>query len=140
VQTTRNAELVRRFYDEMWNRFDKSVFPALLTTDIRFRGSLGHHKVGYEQLGEYVDFIQRAFPDFTNHIEEIVSEEERSFARLTYRGTHRGEIFGIAPTGRKIEYAGAALFRFREGRIAEVWVLGDVHGLLQQLTCAGVVR
>jgi len=138
MPSSKNVELIGRFYGEMWNRFDTSLFPELLTEDIRFRGSLGQHKVDYEPLGEYVDFIQRAFPDFTNQVEETISEGDRSFARLTYRGTHRGEIFGIAPTGRRIEYAGAALFRFRGGRIAEVWVLGDVHGLLQKLTCAGV--
>ena len=86
---------------------------------------------------EYMDFIAAAFPDFTNHVEEIIAEGDRAFARLTYRGTHRGAVFGIAPTGRRVEYAGAAVFRFRDGKIAEVWVLGDVHGLLQQLRAPG---
>src|SRR5262249_19243701 len=110
------------------------LIPELLTEDIRFRGSLGQQTVGYEQFGKYMEFIRRAFPDFTNQVDAIVSERERSFARLTYRGTHRGEILGIAPTQRPIAYAGAALFHFRQGRIAEVWVLGDLHGLIQQLT------
>jgi predicted ester cyclase len=73
-------------------------------------------------------------------VEETVSEGDRSFARLTYRGTHRGDIFGIAPTGRRVEYAGAALFRFQGSCIAEVWVLGDVYGLLQQLTGGAAAR
>jgi predicted ester cyclase len=63
----------------------------------------------------------------------VVSEGDRSFARLTYRGTHRGELFGLPGSARQVEYAGAALFRLRSGRIAAVWVLGDVFGLLQQL-------
>jgi malonyl-CoA O-methyltransferase len=129
-----NIGLVERFYYELWNRFDQSLIPELLTEDIRFRGSLGQYKVGHEQFQEYMEFIRRAFPDFTNQVDEIVSEGERCFARLTYRGTHRGEVFGMAPTLRPIAYAGAALFYFREGRIADVWVLGDVHGLIQQLT------
>lgn len=126
--------LIERFYHQMWNRFDKGLIPVLLTEDIRFRGSLGQCKIGHEQFGEYVDFVRAAFPDFTNRIEEIVSERDRSFARLTFSGTHKGEWFGIVPTGRRVEYSGSALFRFRDGRIAEVWVLGDVYGLLQQLT------
>ncbi|MBI1914206.1 MAG: ester cyclase [Planctomycetes bacterium] len=129
-----NVALVERFYYEMWNRFDKSLVPELLTEDIQFRGSLGQYKTGHGQFCEYMDFIRQAFPDFTNVVEEIVSEGERSFAQLTYRGTHRGELFGIAPTNRRIAYAGAALFHFRGARIREVWVLGDVHGLVQQLT------
>jgi steroid delta-isomerase-like uncharacterized protein len=134
MTTGEAVAVVERFYYAMWNRFDKSLLPELLTEDVRFRGSLGRHTVGHEQFGEYMDFVRQAFPDFTNHVEDIVSEGDRSFARLTYRGTHRGEIFGVAPTDRRVEYAGAALFRFRGGRIAEVWVLGDLHGLLQQLT------
>ena len=46
---------------------------------------------------------------------------------------HRGEILGIGPTGKFIQYAGAAVFSFRGDRIAEVWVLGDLFGLISQL-------
>jgi steroid delta-isomerase-like uncharacterized protein len=133
MQQNRNRLLIERFYLEMWNRFDKTVFPDLLTEDLRFRGSLGQTKSGHTEFGEYVDFIQRAFPDFSNEIEEIISEGDKAFAKLTYRGTHQGEVFGIAPTGRHIQYAGAAVFKFRSDRIAEVWVLGDIYGLISQL-------
>jgi predicted ester cyclase len=117
----------------MWNRFDKSIVSEILTEDLRFRGSLGQSKNGYSEFGEYVDFVQRAFPDFSNEIEEIISEGDKAFAKLLYRGTHRGEIFGITPTGRPDRYAGAAVFKFRGDRIAEVWVLGDIYGLISQL-------
>ncbi len=130
---SRNRDLILRFYEEVWNPFDKQKIPELLTDDVRFRGSLGQEKFGHSGFAEYMDTIQAAFPDFTNHVEEIISEEDRAFARLTYRGTHHGTVFGIAPTSRRVAYAGAAVFRLRGARIAEVWVLGDVHGLLQQL-------
>lgn len=117
----------------MWNKFDKRVFPAILDPEISFRGSLGQTKRGYAELGEYVDFVRRAFPDFHNEIVETISEGDKTFARLRYTGTHQGEFFGIAPTGRKIEYAGAAVFTIKNGKIAKVWVLGDLYGLLEQL-------
>jgi len=126
-------DLIRQFYEELWNRFDRGKIPELLTGDVRFRGSLGQEVAGHAGFAEYMATIQAAFPDFTNHVEEVISEGDRAFARLTYRGTHRGEVLGIPPTGRRVEYGGAAVFRFRDGRIAEVWVLGDVHGLLRQL-------
>jgi predicted ester cyclase len=133
MEDERNRLLIRRFYDELWNRFDKSIFAEILTGDLRFRGSLGQEKRGLAEFGEYIDFIRRTFPDFSNEIEEIISEGDKAFARLTYRGTHYGELFGIAPTGRKIRYSGAAVFTFRSHRIAEVWVLGDIYGLIGQL-------
>jgi predicted ester cyclase len=99
MRQDQNRPLIARFYLEMWNRFDKTIFPDILTEDIRFRGSLGQYKNGYAEFGEYVDFIQRAFPDFSNEVEEIISEDDKAFAKLIYRGTHRGEVFGIEPTG-----------------------------------------
>jgi predicted ester cyclase len=129
----RNRLLIERFYHELWNRFDKTVFRDILAVDLRFRGSLGQTKRGHREFGEYVDFIQLAFPDFSNDIAEIISEGDKAFARLTYRGTHRGEVFGIAPSGRRIQYEGAAVFTFRGNLIAEVWVLGDIYGLISQL-------
>ena len=47
--------------------------------------------------------------------------------------THWGTILGIEATGKRIEYMGAAVFTIRDGKISNVWVLGDVHGLIQQL-------
>jgi predicted ester cyclase len=133
MMQSRKRLLIERFYLEMWNRFDKSIVSEILTEDLRFRGSLGQSKNGHSEFGEYVDFVQRAFPDFSNEIEEIISEGDKAFAKLLYRGTHRGEIFGITPTGRPVRYAGAAVFKFRGDRISEVWVLGDIYGLISQL-------
>jgi hypothetical protein len=51
----RNRRLIQRFYDEIWNRFDKDLIPVLLTEDLRIRGSLGQNKNGHAQFAEYVD-------------------------------------------------------------------------------------
>lgn len=125
--------LIETWYHRMWNQWDKSVFEEILSPDITLRGSLGQEKRGYGGISDYMNFVHDAFPDFMNSIEEIISEEGKAFARLTYTGTHEGAIFGVEPTHKKIEYAGAAVFHFNEGRIREVWVLGDVYGLLRQL-------
>ena len=128
-----SRRLVDRFYNDMWNRFDTSVFPEILQPGITFRGSLGQTTVGFEQLADYVASIQAFAPDFHNEVVLTISEGDMTFARLSYRGTHRGELFGVPATGRRFEYAGAAVFTARDELISDVWVLGDIHGLLQQL-------
>lgn len=133
VERELHVRLIETWYHRMWNQWDKSVFPQILKPEIQFRGSLGQVKHGYDGLSEYIDFIHAAFPDFHNHIELIISEEDRAFAQLTYTGTHRGAIFGIPPTDRTIQYAGAAVFAFEQQKIRDVWILGDIYGLLQQL-------
>jgi predicted ester cyclase len=81
--------------------------------------------------------VRRAFPDFHNRIEELVAEGDKVVVRLTYTGTHHGELFGVGPTGTRVTYAGVAIFRIEAGRIAEGWVLGDLFGLRQQLSGDG---
>ena len=128
-----NQELIKTWYHQMWNKWDKTVFPDILHENITFRGSLGQEKKGFAGLSDYIDFIQAAFPDFHNQIDLIINEEDKAFAKLTYSGTHKGITFGIPPTGKKMAYAGAAVFTFKEEKILDVWVLGDIYGLLGQL-------
>jgi steroid delta-isomerase-like uncharacterized protein len=133
MSTTENKELVRRYYEEMWNRWDFALADELIGEEIVFRGSLGVGVRGREAFKEYMRTVCAAFPDFHNQIEELVAEADRVVARLTYTGTHRGELFGIAATGRRVTYAGVAIFRIAVGRFVEGWVLGDVHALVRQL-------
>lgn len=128
-----NKDFIHRYYEEMWNRWDFELAEQILSPEIAFHGSLGITTRGIAAFRRYMQTVRDAFPDFHNTIEELVAEGEHVVARLTYRGTHRGEVFGIAPTGKKITYAGAAFFRINGGRITEGWVLGDRMSLLQQL-------
>ena len=125
--------VVRRFYDELWNRWDYGVIGELLTPDIGFHGSLGVREDGHEGFIQYAEMVRAAFPDFTNSVEDLIAEGNKVAACLTYRGTHMGEIFGIEPTGRRFRYIGTAIFVFRDGLIRNAWVLGDRLELLQQL-------
>jgi predicted ester cyclase len=130
----RHKAQVEKFYNELWNGWNYRIVGDVLAPDIVFHGSLGVQKTGHEGFIEYAEMVRAAFPDFHNTLEETIAEGDRLAACLTYRGTHRGEIFGIAPTLRPIQYIGAAIFLFREGLIARAWVLGDRLELLRQLT------
>ncbi len=125
--------VVRRYYTELWNSWDLSLVEELLAPDLGFRGSLGVTTHGRDGFLDYLSMVRTAFPDFHNKIEELVAEGDKVVARLTYSGTHRGPLRDIQATGRRVSYAGVAIFRLAEGTIAEAWVLGDLHGLLEQL-------
>lgn len=133
MSTGEHKDLVRHYYEDLWNRWDFALADELIAERIAFRGSLGQTVQGRESFKAYVREVRRAFPDFHNQVEELVAEGDRVVARLTYTGTHAGELFGIAPTGRRVSYAGVAVFRIASGQIAEGWVLGDLYGLIRQL-------
>jgi len=134
MDTEDSKALVRRFYEDLWNRRDYSAIGEILTPDIAFHGSLDIDATGHDGFTDYAETVRAAFPDFHNKIEEMIAEGDRLAACLTYTGTHRGEIFGIEGTGRPIRYAGVGIFVFRDERISHVWVLGDRLALLRQLS------
>ncbi len=125
--------LVRRFYDELWNRADEAVAREILDPDFAFRGSLGPQRRGPDGFIEYLRAVRVALEGFVCIVDDLIVEENRAAARMTFRGTHRGSLFGAAPTGRTITWSGAAFFTIRSGHIAELWVLGDVDAVRQQL-------
>jgi steroid delta-isomerase-like uncharacterized protein len=126
--------LVRRYYSEVWNEWSTATLEELISADIVFRGSIGTAVNGIAEFQRYVYRIRAAFPDFHNHIEELIAEGEKVAVRLTYTGTHRGELFGFAATGNKITYSGIAIFEFAGSKIARGYVLGDTENLKRQLT------
>jgi hypothetical protein len=50
---------------------------------------------------------------------------------ITY--IHLGRFFGAEPSGREIRWSGAAFFKVRDGKITELWVLGDIEAIRRQL-------
>jgi steroid delta-isomerase-like uncharacterized protein len=125
--------LIRRYYSELWNAWSPAALEELISPDIVFRGSIGTTVNGTEEFKQYVNKIHAAFPDFHNHIEELIGEGEKVVARLTYTGTHRGELFGFPGTGKKINYQGVGIFQFREGKIVSGFALGDTESLKRQI-------
>ncbi|MBA3491792.1 MAG: ester cyclase, partial [Rubrobacteraceae bacterium] len=65
--------------------------------------------------------------------EELIAEGDRVAERWTGRGTHRGELQGIAPTGRRVEVPGSVFYRIVDGKIVEFRGQLDMMGLMQQL-------
>jgi steroid delta-isomerase-like uncharacterized protein len=125
--------IIRAFYEEIWNKHDKSKIAELLHADFAFRGSLGHVRQGHAGFAAYVDFVHAALGDYRCEIQEVIAEGHKVCARMLFSGIHRAEFLGYPPTFKRVEWVGAAVFTFEGGKVSDLWVLGDVHGLLQQL-------
>jgi steroid delta-isomerase-like uncharacterized protein len=128
-----NEEIVERFYCELWNNWDLDVADEILAEDLRFRGTLGSTLEGREPFKSYVETVRRAFPDWHNRIDETITCGNRVVTRMTWSGTHEGVLAGVEPTGARVEYVGAAIFRISAGRIEEAWVIGDTQQLWRAL-------
>ncbi len=127
------AELIERFYAELWNSWDDSAVDRTLSPGFVFRGSLGQQTNGRDGWRQYRDLVRAGSADFHNEIAELVCGGARAAARLTYTGTHTGGLLGLPATGRRFEYAGAAFFTADDQWLTSAWVLGDLDGLRRQL-------
>lgn len=128
-----NKAVVARFYEELWNGWRLDLADEIVSDAVRFRGSLGAELCGRDEFKRYAETVRTAFPDWHNRLDEILALEDRVVARMTWTGTHRGPLDGIAPTGAHVEYSGAAFFRLSNGVIEEAWVVGDTQELWRAL-------
>ena len=131
--TTSPKTLVERFYFDVWNRADEQVAREILHPDFRFRGSLGSVRRGPDGFIDYLRSIHAALASYTCIIEDLIATEIRAAARVTFKGLHRGQFFAVQPTGREIRWTGAAFFTTDGKQIVELWVLGDIDSVKQQL-------
>ena len=131
--TTSPKTLVERFYYEVWNQADEKVAREILHPDFRFRASLGPELIGPDGFVDYMRSIHTALANYTCIIDDLIIMGHRAAARMTFKGLHRARFFEVEPTGREIRWVGGAFFTTDGQQIVELWVLGDVDSVKQQL-------
>jgi steroid delta-isomerase-like uncharacterized protein len=77
--------------------------------------------------------FRAAFPDLRFKVEMMIAEDEFVAARWTATGTHTGAWGAVEPTGRQVSFSGVNIFRFENGKVAEIWNHRDDLGLLERL-------
>ena len=125
--------VARRMIDEVWNRGNLNVIPELFTND-HINNDPVNQARGLEGLRQVVSKYRTALPDCRLDIDECLSAGDNAVVlRWRYTGTQRGQLEGIAPTGRVVNGTGITLLRFEGERIRESQIQWDALGLMQQL-------
>jgi steroid delta-isomerase-like uncharacterized protein len=129
-----NKTNVRRLFGEVWNKGHVAVADEL------FAPTYHHHDSSTPDFGrgpesekKRVTLYRHAFPDIRFTIEDLLAEGETVVARWSCRGTHKGELHGMAPTGQRFNITGLSIARFTNGKMFEGHVNWDALSLMQQL-------
>jgi steroid delta-isomerase-like uncharacterized protein len=130
-----NEVLVRRYFEEIWDKGNLDLIDELFTTSfVRHGPTATEGEVrGLEGFKGVVSMYRTAFPDLRVPIEDLIAESDKVVSRWTAHGTHQGELMGIAPTGNQASVTGMIVDRISGGRIEEEWVEYDTLHLMQQL-------
>ena len=136
-----NKALVRRYIDLL----NKKALPteeaiAPLASNIVYHRPGMPDVTGLTGMRQVVEMSRNAIPDRHGTIEELVAEGDKVACRYSGRGTHQGDMMGVAATGKAISVTGICIYRIANGKIQEEWDYSDVLGLLQQLGVSGLCR
>ncbi len=134
MSAEQNRANSRRFFDEVWNQGNLDVIDQLADPNIVGHEPVGGETRGREALRQFVSMYRTAFPDLRVTIEDQFAEGDKVVTRWSSRGTHKGELMGIAPTGKHVAgVTGIAIDRYSSGKFVEGWGNWDTLGLMQKL-------
>jgi predicted ester cyclase len=127
-----NKRTVARLYQEVANEGRLELLDELAWSDHVEHNPFPQQSQGVEGLKQRISMVRAAFnPRFT--IEHLIAEGDKVAVMWTNEGTHVGEWFGFAPTGKRVTTHGVDIHLLRDGRLAEHWDVVDTTNFLSQV-------
>lgn len=134
MSTEENKAIIRRWLDEGWTKGNLAVADELIDSNFTVHGAGGQAvPSGPEGVKQLVIEWRTGFPDGQMIIDDLFAEEDKVVIRMTWRGTHKGEFYGIAPTGKQVNVTSIGIDRVANGKIVEGCGEVDMLGMYQQL-------
>ncbi len=126
MSTTGNKAVIRRVYEDGYNRGDESVFAEL------YAPGFVHHSKVLHDVGQGGDAerqsmlrFRHAMPDVHFEILDLLEDGDQVAARLRITGTPREGFGGVVAEGVPFDRHCLALFRLEDGRLTEEWLFVD---------------
>jgi steroid delta-isomerase-like uncharacterized protein len=129
-----NKARIEQWVESAWNHGDFSTAGTLYAADYRYNDPSSPAEVrGPEGIVSLVSMYRAALPDLHFTIDQMVAEGDTVAWRWTVRGTQRGSLMGIPPTGKHATVTGIIITRFPGDQWVEDFANWDTLGMLQQI-------
>jgi predicted ester cyclase len=93
-----------------------------------------------DRLIEHIEFFDTAFPAYEIFADEITAEANRVVVRARLKGRHEGELNGIPPTYKNVEFPFAISYEIENNKIINHWLIADQMMLMEQLGVMNAVN
>jgi predicted ester cyclase len=134
MSTEQNKAIVRRWLDEGWTNGNLAVADELIDPGFIVHGAGGQAvPTGPEGVKQLVSAWRTGFPDGRMNIDDLFAEDDKVVIRMTWVGTHTGDFYGRAATGRRVSVTSIGIDRVVNGKIVEGWGEVDMLGLYEQI-------
>jgi predicted ester cyclase len=134
--TEKNKVLLRRWFDEVWNKRRPEAIDEMLASDAIVHGLSDDPESPLEGPSGFKPFheiFRGAFADIEVVIEDMIAERDKVAARCSVRAKHAGDHLGIAATGAAVDFTGIAIVRVRDGKFVEAWNNFDFMRMNKQI-------
>ena len=137
--TTDSATIIQRYFDQVWSAGDERAQAQLIAPNYSGYWLIAGMPVRQGPAGHlaWLNAIRAAMPDLRYTIEDMVVGDDAVAVRTTMSGTHRGDFFGLPPTGRSVRVNQINIEHFRDGRIVSHHRVTDMAELMRQLGVTG---
>jgi predicted ester cyclase len=125
----------RRVIDEIWNHKADGAIEKHISPDYVGRNPDGD-RTGVDGFRDLHATYTTAFPDCSIELGHGVGEGDTAVFHYVFRGTHTGELMGIAPSGNSVEVHGIGMSRFDNGKVVEDRTVWDSLSLMKQIGAA----
>jgi steroid delta-isomerase-like uncharacterized protein len=132
AMSAQNKTLVRRWFDQVWNKGRAEAIDDLLSDRSVVHG-LGDDLIGPSGFKPFHAAYRNAFPDLTLQIDRMVAEDDLVAVHWSASATHSGGGLGFAASGKAVKFTGMAFIRLEGNKLVEGWNSFDQLGLLQQI-------
>lgn len=133
LRQEQNKQLVRQYFDALdrqaIERMDQLVSCANYSLHFSGMPPLDWNANKREFLAPF----NKAFPDLTRNIVDIVAEGDKVAISINVTGTYKGEFQGIPATGKQVSFTAMDILTIIDGKITEEWATADMMGLMQQI-------
>lgn len=130
---TDNESLLDNYMREVWDKGNPEAVAHFASEDFRRHGRPGTEPLDRSGQIERLKGFRTAFPDITIEVNAAITGDDYIAFRSTMRGSHRGELMGIPPTGRQVTVQLVDMIRVEGGQFVEQWGGPDMLDLLRQL-------
>jgi predicted ester cyclase len=86
-----------------------------------------------QHLIEHIEFFDSVFPAYEIFADEITAEGNRVVVRARVKGRHEGELNGIPPTHKSVDFPFAIGYEIENNKIISHWLIADQMALMEQL-------
>jgi len=129
-----NEQVVRDACRVIWTNGDTSRIREFYAEDYQADYPFGDGwGAGPDGAKAYADAIRAGFPDYRETVEDIVVEGDKVCVKLRIQGTHSGPMFGVAGTGKTVDFRDMTICTVREGKIVAQSGLTDNLSIYLQL-------